>query len=178
MEQPPDETCNYGDSQVKTLARSAFITDRRLDFFSEAELTRQCGYSRPLWPQVAIKELIDNGLDGCEATNVPPEITIQLDADAITVSDNGPGLRPEIVERSLDFAVRVSDKRFYSSPTRGQIGNGIKVILAAACVSTGEGHVRISACGREHEIRLGIDGVVGQPRIAHSQKASSVKNGT
>src|SRR5215831_5049722 len=94
------------------MTRSAFVTSRALDFFSEAELTRQFGYGRELWPLVVVKELIDNSLDGCEATETPPEITIALEPDAITVTDNGPGLKAEVIEHSLDYSVRISDKKY------------------------------------------------------------------
>jgi hypothetical protein len=67
------------------MTRSAFVTSRALDFFSEAELTRQFGHGRELWPLVVVKELVDNSLDGCEATETAPEITIALELDAITL---------------------------------------------------------------------------------------------
>ena len=52
------------------MTRSAFVTSRALDFFSEAELTRQFGHGRELWPLALVKELVDNSLDGCEGTVV------------------------------------------------------------------------------------------------------------
>jgi DNA topoisomerase VI subunit B len=66
-----------------------------------------------------IRELIDNSLDACESAGVPPVITVRLEPDAITVSDNGPGLPGSIIERSLDHGIRVSDKKGYVSLTRG-----------------------------------------------------------
>jgi DNA topoisomerase VI subunit B len=85
---------------VKPLVRTAFTTSRVLEYFSEAELMRQIGYGRPLWPLVLVKELIDNGLDACEATDRAPEITVTLDNDAIAVADNGPGLKPAIIRKA------------------------------------------------------------------------------
>lgn len=106
----------------KHFSRALFTTDRTMEFFIERELTTQFGYGKSLWPLVLAKELIDNALDACESTDVVPEIVVTLEPDAFTVSDNGPGLKPEIIDRSLDYHVRISDKKYYVSPTRGQLG--------------------------------------------------------
>ena len=96
---------------------------------------------------VLVKELIDNALDACEATGAPPIITVKLEADAITVADNGPGLPANIIEKSLDYAIRISDKKGYVSPTRGQLGNALKCVWAAPFVVTGESLVEVTAGG-------------------------------
>lgn len=41
----------------------------------------------------------------------------------ITITDNGPGIPAETVAGILDFAVRVSSREAYASPTRGAQGN-------------------------------------------------------
>src|ERR1039458_8524066 len=79
------------------LARTAFTTDRMMEFFTEPELTTQIGYGKTLWPVVLVKELTDNSLDACESTDEVPRIAVTLESDAITVEDNGPGLKPEII---------------------------------------------------------------------------------
>src|SRR5262249_38207352 len=106
-------------SQGATLRRVQFTTSRELEFFTEKELTMQIGRPRHLWRVALAKELIDNALDAAENTRVAPEIAVTLDAGAVTVADDGPGLPPEVLERSLDYTVRVSDKSYYVSPTRG-----------------------------------------------------------
>lgn len=123
---------------MTTLVRSVFVTDRTIDFFSSAELTRQFGYGEHLWPLVVSKEAIDNSLDVCEATGVPPQITATLEPDAITISDNGSGVNPRIIERSFDYSIRVSDKRYYVSPTRG-IGSALKCIFVT---THGESYIK------------------------------------
>jgi DNA topoisomerase VI subunit B len=135
---------------AEQLNRIAFTTDRTLEFFTESELRTQLGYGRELWPVVLVKELIDNGLDAGEATAVAPVITVTLEADAITVADNGPGISANIIEKSLDYYVRISDKKGYISPTRGQLGNALKCVWAAPFVVTGEGLVEVTACGLHH----------------------------
>jgi DNA topoisomerase VI subunit B len=106
---------------VNEFTRTAFTTDRMMEFFTESELTTQIGYGKTLWPLVLSKELIDNALDACEGMSTAPVITFTLETDAISVEDNGPGLKPQIIERSLDYRVRISDKKYYVAPSEGSL---------------------------------------------------------
>jgi DNA topoisomerase VI subunit B len=162
------------------LLRTTFTTDRRTEFFTAGELTMQLGYGRPMWPLVLVKELIDNALDACEATDVAPEIAVELKADSITVSDNGPGLKQSIIAMSLDYDKRVSDKKNYVAPTRGQLGNALKCLWAAPFVSTGrKSVVEISAGGLNHRVEVDIDRITQKPRTKHyTTPQPTVKNGT
>ena len=114
------------------LNRVHLTTDRALEFFTESELTTQIGYGKDLWPLVLAKELIDNALDACESAGVAPRIIITLKANTLTIRDNGPGISASVIARSLDYTVRVSDKKNYISPTRGQLGNALKCVLVRA----------------------------------------------
>ena len=106
-ELPEREGMKRGMKREKHFSRALFTTDRTMEFFTERELTTQFGYGKSLWPLVLAKELIDNGLDACESTDVVPEIVVTLEPDALTVRNNGPGLTPEIVDHSLDYHVRI-----------------------------------------------------------------------
>ena len=50
--------------------------------------------------------------------------------NGITISDNGPGLPPKVVEDILDFSVRVSSREAYVAPDRGAQGNALKTLVA------------------------------------------------
>src|SRR5271166_1806903 len=113
-----------------TLERKAFITSRLADFASKEELTRQIGHAPALWPEVALKELVDNALDECERAGVAPKIAITVAADSISVADNGGGLAPDTVEQILNYANKTSSNAAYVSPTRGQQGNALQTMLA------------------------------------------------
>jgi DNA topoisomerase VI subunit B len=161
-----------------TLTRSTFATSRESEFFTEKELTMQFGAPKALWPLMTVKELADNALDATEATNVPPEITITLDDSALTVADNGPGLPESTVDKALDYNLRVSDKRHYISPSRGQLGNALKCVIPAAYVATEKkAVVEITACGVHHRIEVDVDRIANKPRIQHV-KTPLVQNGT
>jgi DNA topoisomerase VI subunit B len=161
-----------------TLTRTTFVTNRQHEFFTEKELTMQFGAPKALWPLVTVKELIDNSLDATEATDVAPEIAIVLEPDSVTVTDNGPGLKASTIASAIDYNVRVSDKRHYISPSRGQLGNALKCVFPVAFVATGKKSiVDITACGIHHLIEVDIDHIAQEPRIQHIQ-TPSVQNGS
>ena len=99
-----------------SIEREAFVTSRQLDFVSESELIKQCGYAVKDWPLVIVKELVDNALDACEEQGIAPKITITVGEDSITIADNGRGISPGIVDKVLDFSVRVSSREAYVAP--------------------------------------------------------------
>ncbi len=117
------ETRPTSASGKPQLQRTTFSTSRLLDFCSEKELTAQTGHDADDWPLVIAKELADNALDACEEAGIVPAIEIRVDHAVIAVSDNGPGLPAKTIKAILDFAVRVSSREAYVSPTRGAQGN-------------------------------------------------------
>lgn len=162
-----------------TLIRETFSTSRALEYFSEDELNRQMGAPRDLWALMLVKELIDNALDACEAVGVAPAITVTVGQDALTVADNGPGLPRSVLEGSLDYLVRVSDKTHYVSPTRGQLGNALKLLWAAPFVACGDaGWVGVRTPEATHEVRVTLNRLEQKPVVNHVVGPASVKNGT
>src|SRR3954464_7196456 len=156
-----------------------FRTSRLLDFASERELTAQIGHRPEQWPQVAVKELVDNSLDACEETGVTPRIQVDLDGSGIRVADNGPGIAADVVRDILDFSVRVSSREAYVGPTRGAQGNALKTVLAMPFALDGEaGRVVIESRGTRHEIAFSIDHIAQEPRAEHRRLPSPVKTGT
>jgi Histidine kinase-, DNA gyrase B-, and HSP90-like ATPase len=105
-----------------SLRRETFSTSRLLDFCSERELVKQIGHGVDQWPLVIFKELSDNALDACEEAGIVPVIDIEVTDTEITITDNGPGIPADTVAGILDFAVRVSSREAYASPTRGAQG--------------------------------------------------------
>ncbi len=146
------------------LERTTFSTSRLLDFVSEKELTLQCGYGPADWPLVAVKELVDNALDACEEQGIAPEVTVTVDETGITVADNGAGIPPGVVDRLLDFSIRVSSREAYVAPDRGAQGNALKTIVAMPFVLDGElGRVDIVGGGVKNEIVFCVDRIAQRP---------------
>lgn len=152
------------------MRREVFTTSRELEYFTESELVTQTGYGKEeWWPRVLVKEIVDNGLDAAEQAGVAPAITVEFTGDALTISDNGPGIPPEVVRRVLDFSTRTSDKAAYVSPTRGAQGNALKTVLAIPYVLSGgqPSTVTIEARGLRHIITVATDHIARRPQIEH-----------
>jgi DNA topoisomerase VI subunit B len=140
------------------LERVTFRTSREMDFFTEKALISQTGHEPDEWPFVIVKELLDNALDACEEAGVPPCVAVAADAAGITVTDNGPGLPEETLHGAMDFSVRVSSREAYVSPCRGAQGNALKTLLPMPWVMDPQhGRLAMTAGGRRHEIRCGVD---------------------
>lgn len=149
------------------LTRETFETSRLLEYFTEKELRAQIGLDPEHWPLAILRELVDNALDAAEAAGVAPSIEICTDDDCIVVTDNGPGIPPETIERSLDYLVRVSNKAHYISPTRGAMGNALKTVWAAPFVATSSGEIEIESLGVRHRISVTLDRIAQRPDIRH-----------
>jgi len=167
------------------LTRTVFHTKRAMEFFTEKELTMQIGFDRQHWPLALVKELLDNALDACETGGVPPDITITLTDDTVSIQDNGPGLPLSILTDSLDYMERVSDKAYYVSPTRGQLGNALKCVWAAPFVAHGrEGCIEVQSAPKtgayQRQIRVRLDRIAQQPVLSLTEPSEEdfVKTGT
>jgi DNA topoisomerase VI subunit B len=164
----------------QTIQPATLKTSRLLDFFSEKELTAQIGHPKHDWPVVAVKELLDNSIDAAEEMRMAPVIAVKVDADGITVTDNGPGISADTVAGVLDFSIRVSSREHYAAPTRGSQGNAVKTLVAMPFVIDGQsGRVDITAGGTRHEIIIAVDRIKQQPKVKHEQyRDKQVKTGT
>jgi DNA topoisomerase VI subunit B len=159
--------------------RTVFRTPRVLDFCSRKELTAQIGHPPEDWSAAAFKELADNALDSAEDIRVAPKITVQVDQNGIEVRDNGAGIPPEVVDDVFDFAVRVSTRASYVSPTRGSQGLGLKTIVAMPFVLDGtHGRVTIDAKGLRQVINMRVDPIRQVPITEREKSRGLVKNGT
>jgi DNA topoisomerase VI subunit B len=165
---------------ARKLNRETFRTSRLMDFCSVKELTAQTGHQPAVWPIVALKEMMDNALDACEDAAIDPVVSVRVDDQGITVSDNGPGIPPETVKGVLDFDVRVSSREAYISPTRGAQGNALKTLVMMPFVLDGqEGAVEVLAQGVRHEISVRVDHIRQRPDVSYHQHHNrKVKPGT
>jgi DNA topoisomerase VI subunit B len=163
----------------KILTRTTFETSRELEYFSEKELRAQIGHDKSFWPIVLLRELIDNSLDACEKSGIAPVIEVTTDKDSLTVQDNGSGIPIDIIKRSQDYMYRISDKAYYISPTRGQMGNALKVVYAVPFVLSPDnpGFVEIGSVGELHHISVTMDRIMGKP-VMKDTVTGFVRNGT
>jgi hypothetical protein len=86
-----------------------------------------------------------------------------------------------LIERSLDYDIRVSDKTYYISPSRGQLGNALKCLWAApyAIDPDHPGSVEVISQGVQHRITVTVDRIDQEPRLAHTiTEVPFCRNGT
>ena len=166
---------------MTTLNRTTFETSRDAEYFNKKELQVQTGQTSEMFASVALKELLDNALDACEAAGVTPEIIISTangnDRIRLSVEDNGKGIEPETVERILNFQTRTSDKSVYRSPTRGAQGNALKTIIGMPHALGSAEPVKIEAQGVCHTVKALVD-PAGELRIEHNKESRSTVPGT
>jgi len=155
------------------IKREHFETSRELDFLSRKELIAQTGHQVAEWPLVVLKELLDNSLDACEEAGIAPCIEIEVDETSITITDNGPGIPAEVIDKVLDFKIRVSSREAYVSPTRGAQGNALKTVVAMPFSISGRGTVVVESQGVRHEIEVSIDRIAQKPKVRHSKSDSN-----
>ena len=164
---------------VPSLARHIFKTSRLAEFCSRKELVNQTGHAIEDWPLVVLKELLDNGIDGCEEAAIAPAIEIAVSRNGIVINDNGPGISAETVSDILDYTSRVSSREAYVSPTRGAQGNALKTILAIPFALNGErGETIVESRDIAHRILFAIDRIRQEPKISRVCEGSLVKTGT
>jgi DNA topoisomerase VI subunit B len=148
--------------EVSKLHRTTFKTSRAAQYVEARALTAMTGQRESKFADVVVKELMDNALDACESTGVAPEITLAVEdrlseGVAITVSDNASGIPQDTVHGALNFAVLVSDKAAYRSPTRGAQGNALKTVFGIPHALGSLEPVVVEARGTRHEARVWKD---------------------
>jgi DNA topoisomerase VI subunit B len=170
------------NNQRQRLERVTFRMSRLAEFCGIKELTAQFGQEPESWPTIILKELLDNGLDDCEEHGIAPEIGIEVSTAHgwISITDNGSGIPPETLTGVLDYTVRVSSREAYVSPSRGQQGNALKCIFAAAFALDGtRGVTLVETSGHAYRIVFEMDPVRREPRILPWEiTPSDVQNGT
>jgi hypothetical protein len=164
----------------ESVQRETFATSRRLEFLSVSELEKQSGYSRDRWPEVIVKELVDNALDACEEADVAPQITVEITDDRIVVEDNGPGMPPSTVAGIVNLDERVSSRQAYMAPDRGAQGNATKVLVGMpfALRPDDPGQLVIESHGQRHVLAVTVDGLSDTPSVVLHTGPGLVRTGT
>jgi DNA topoisomerase VI subunit B len=148
-------------SAAQKLERVLFSQSRDREYFDANELRTMTGQPVERFADVVVKELGDNGLDAAEMKGVPPKIVIRVwwrEKDVvIRIRDNAGGIKPETVEKILDFKTRTSDKAAYRSTTRGLQGNALKTIIGMPYALGSKKPVLIDAKGKKFVIRPHVD---------------------
>lgn len=107
-------------------------------------LCRRAGTTQRRLASVVIRELVDNGLD------VARTCEVRFDNGMVEVKDDHPeGIQGDdaTVARLFSFRRPQSSTKFFRLPTRGALGNGLRVVAGA--VAATHGRLWVATRGRE-----------------------------
>ena len=109
-------------------------------------LSQKAGVPSHELPKVLVKELVDNALDASETCR-----SGLLDENGFFVEDDGPGIpgSPEEVASLFSISRSLTSSKLLRLPTRGALGNGIRVVVGAVLASGGRLKVRTNGTWME-----------------------------
>ena len=135
------------------------------------------GFDSPLKSlSTTIKEGVDNALDACEESNIPPTIKVEIKQTTperfkIILEDNGPGIVKEQIPKI--FGKLLYGSKFHKlSQSRGQQGIGISAAALYSQLTTGKPVKIISKIGKNksaHYYELHLDTQKNEPEITKEE---------
>jgi hypothetical protein len=103
-------------------------------------LQQKAGTSRDKLTRLVMKELADNSLDALDAAHGGDVAIGKLPIKGgYFVDDNGPGIdgTPEEIARLFSIHRPMISSKYFRLPTRGAVGNGLRVVAGAVLASGG-----------------------------------------
>jgi DNA topoisomerase VI subunit B len=131
-----------------------------------ANLPQRAGVPKHQIAQLILKELVDNALDEMDRVGWPGEVTLEHHADNIfTVTDRGRGFddTPQELAYRFSIAKPMTSSKQWRRPSRGCVGNGLRVIVGA--VVTGGGRIIIKTRNQEVTLRPRLDGTTAIEQV-------------
>jgi Histidine kinase-, DNA gyrase B-, and HSP90-like ATPase len=109
-------------------------------------LCRKSGSDTDRLASVVIKEIVDNSLDAANNCDV------RLTDGTVVVQDEGPGINGDDEEIARRFSINrpMTSSKYFRLPTRGALGNGLRVVVGAVAATGGK--LFVSTRGRRLEI--------------------------
>jgi hypothetical protein len=95
-------------------------------------LQQKAGVPKGWLRRLVLKELADNGLDNDADVRVG-----ELPGGGYFVEDDGSGIEPEEIARLFSIARPLVSTKLWRLPTRGALGNGLRVVAGAVLASDG-----------------------------------------
>lgn len=142
-------------------------TDASL-FLDPNRISQKAGTRKEHVRRMAIKELVDNALDAADNVTLT-----EIGLDTFVVTDDGPGIEPEKAVRLFSVTRDMISSKLIRRPTRGAVGNGLRVVTGAAFASGGS--LVVASRGISQE--LSFDPATGDTIVAVRQE-STVTTGT
>ncbi len=140
-------------------------------FLDPAKLPQKAGCMPAKLVACALKELVDNALDaGGDVT-----LKCQETDDGVlwTITDTGRGIDPAIVPSLFAINRPLVTNKLIRRPSRGALGNGLRVVTGVAIASGGG----LTVETKGHKLTLGVNLQTGETVVTDDQP-SERKNGT
>jgi hypothetical protein len=125
-------------------------------FLDQATLPQKAGCQPDELIALVLKELIDNSLDA------DAEATITVDDSHWIVRDNGPGVDPDQVPNLFAVNRPLRSSKLKRLPSRGMLGNGLRVVTAWAR--------RLTVETRGARLTLQVDEVTGRTTVTRRER--------
>jgi hypothetical protein len=151
------DSASPSDAKNLTFERADWTSFRTIE-----GLQQKAGVPANLLRRLVLKELADNGRDNRAATRVG-EIE-----GGYFVEDDGPGLDPDEVASLFSISRPLASTKMLRLPTRGALGNGLRV--AAGAVLASDGKLTVISRGVRQELKPERDGstsVLSRTRCDH-----------
>src|SRR5262249_38284545 len=113
-------------------------------------LQQKAGVPKSKLARLVLKELTDNALD--EST----EVRVAKHGSVFHVDDNGRGIDSDEVARLFSIARPMVSTKLLRLPTRGALGNGLRVVAGSVLAS--QGTLTVTTRNRRIELRPERDG--------------------
>ena len=109
-------------------------------FRNLSTIGQKAGVPQAKLRRLVIKEIVDNALDACPGHKCHIG---KVDDDTFTVADNGPGIpgTPEEIAALYSISRPLTSTKIVRMPTRGALGNGLRVVAGVVLASGGRLHI-------------------------------------
>ena len=143
-------------SQLAASERAEFQFERPgWTLFRNVEtLSQKAGVPKSKLRRLGLKELTDNALDsGASIVTITEPST-----DTYTIVDNGRGIpgEPDDIGRLFSINRPLLSSKLWRMPSRGAMGNGLRVVVGAVAAS--DGSLDVSTYGRRYTLAPADDG--------------------
>ncbi len=148
---PRRQSCHLADNRPEngdSLSSDVFCRPDWTLFRNLSTLGQRAGVTTDIIPALVVKELVDNALDAAAQCHYG-----QTADGGLFVQDDGDGLPGTDAEVASLFSVArpLSSTKLLRLPTRGALGNGLRVVVGAVLASGGT--LTVSTRGRALHLR-------------------------
>ncbi len=148
---PATERKRQQRERERVAKRQTLFSRTDWSFLNPRTISQKAGCQPNDLRKLALRELVDNGADAGAKVIIYPE------GDGWIISDDGPGLDPDDVPHLFSVNRTLVSSKQLRLPTRGMVGNGLRVVMGAVAVF--EGNLTVTTRGRR--MRLAVDPETG-----------------